>query len=411
MEVSTPRLRGSQDNEHYVPIVRTFKFQDKLADSGSVPSTPAFFSQRSMPLPGFGSLHSCGSVDVEEFRSAQQFSSPSSPGAQHAAEGAEAKQGGAAWLLAALPGLAYCSASIGMVLFNKVALSSHGFSHPTVLLLFQFAMCVVLVLGLRLARLGEVEPLTWRLARAWLPVNLLYVGMTWTSFAALARLSVPTVTVLKNLTNLVVICGDRVFYGKTHSWGMWGSLMLIALSALAGGAFDLQFDAAGYAWQLLNCIFAAAYSLVCRGVMDSVAAARERGRSRDTDNGGSLPGDQGRLSELSMVYLNNLLSLPLGVMLAAATGELQGVAADPALRRPAFAAAALASALLAFCISFTALWFLSTTSATVYSLVGSLNKIPLALTSILLFRLPVDARSMTSIMIGLAAGVLFTQTL
>ena len=34
-----------------------------------------------------------------------------------------------------------------------------------------------------------------------------YVGMTWTSFAALARLSVPTVTVLKNLTNLFVIVG------------------------------------------------------------------------------------------------------------------------------------------------------------------------------------------------------------
>lgn len=30
-----------------------------------------------------------------------------------------------------------------------------------------------MVLGLRLARMGEMEPLTWRLARAWLPVNLL----------------------------------------------------------------------------------------------------------------------------------------------------------------------------------------------------------------------------------------------
>jgi hypothetical protein len=28
-----------------------------------------------------------------------------------------------------------------MVLFNKVALSSHGFRHPTMLLLFQFAVC------------------------------------------------------------------------------------------------------------------------------------------------------------------------------------------------------------------------------------------------------------------------------
>lgn len=46
-----------------------------------------------------------------------------------------------------------------------------------------------------------------------------------------------------------------------------------------------------------------------------------------------------------------------------------------------------------------------------YSLVGSLNKIPMALVSILLFRLPVDVRSLTSILIGLAAGVLFAQAL
>jgi len=46
----------------------------------------------------------------------------------------------------------------------------------------------------------------------------------------------------------------------------------------------------------------------------------------------------------------------------------------------------------------------------VYSLVGSLNKIPLALISIVLFRLPVDAFSLGSILVGLAAGVLFTMT-
>lgn len=38
--------------------------------------------------------------------------------------------------------------------------------------------CVVLVLSLRLARLGNVEPLTWRLVRAWLPVNLLCAPRT-----------------------------------------------------------------------------------------------------------------------------------------------------------------------------------------------------------------------------------------
>lgn len=32
-------------------------------------------------------------------------------------------------------------------------------------------------------------------------------------------------------------------------------------------------------------MFAAAYSLVCRGVMESIAAARERSRSRDPSDG------------------------------------------------------------------------------------------------------------------------------
>ena len=82
--------------------------QDKLADAGSVPSTPAFFSQSSMPLPGFGSLHSCGSADVEDFRLAQRFPSPRSPLARDA-DAVVAPRGGAALLLAALPGLAYCS--------------------------------------------------------------------------------------------------------------------------------------------------------------------------------------------------------------------------------------------------------------------------------------------------------------
>ena len=191
--------QGAGLNTKHLLIRREAQLQDKLADTGSVPSTPAFFSQRSMPLPGFGSLHSCGSADVEDFRSAQRFPSPRSPVAR-SADGAEAPKSGASLLLAALPGLAYCSgasafqggrtllaaawplahctlayavqarrgacvglaptpgishnmlpgclnrsavraASIGMVLFNKVALSSYGFHHPTVLLLFQFAMC------------------------------------------------------------------------------------------------------------------------------------------------------------------------------------------------------------------------------------------------------------------------------
>ncbi len=65
-----------------------------------MPATPAFFQASSLPLPGFGSLHSVGSLDVDQARATQRFASPRSPAAPPVH---------AAWPAAALPGLAYCS--------------------------------------------------------------------------------------------------------------------------------------------------------------------------------------------------------------------------------------------------------------------------------------------------------------
>jgi GDP-mannose transporter len=107
--------------------------------------------------------------------------------------------------------------------------------------------------------------------RAWAPVNALFVAMVWSSFAALASLGVPMVTVLKNLTNLFTIAGDYWLYGRVYGRRVWATLGLMAASALCGAATDLAFSARGYAWQLANCAATAAYSLALRGVMDRVA--------------------------------------------------------------------------------------------------------------------------------------------
>ena len=75
------------------------------------------------------------------------------------------------------------------------------------------------------------------------------------------------------------------------------------------------------------------------------------------------------------VYYNNALSLPLLCIVAAVTGEFSRVTAEPAIYVRGFQAAALLSAFCGFIISFCSLWFLSTTTATTFSLVGSLNKV------------------------------------
>jgi len=58
-------------------------------------------------------------------------------------------------------------------------------------------------------------------------------------------------------------------------------------------------------------------------------------------------------------------------------------------------------------ISFSALWFLGQTTATIYSLVGALNKIPVAIVGIVVFHEASTPQNMASIFIGLLAGILF----
>jgi GDP-mannose transporter len=80
------------------------------------------------------------------------------------------------------------------------------------------------------------------------------------------------------------------------------------------------------------------------------------------------------------VYYNNVLSLPLLCVVAAVNGEWSRVATEPAVFNHGFQAAAVFSAFCGFLISFCSLWFLSTTTATTFSLVGSLNKVHSVLT-------------------------------
>ena len=58
---------------------------------------------------------------------------------------------------------------------------------------------------------------SFKIAQVWIPVNVIFVGMIWTSFFALKNLGVPMATVLKNLTNLFTIGGDYLLYGKVRS--------------------------------------------------------------------------------------------------------------------------------------------------------------------------------------------------
>ncbi|GAB2283153.1 GDP-mannose transporter gonst1 [Dionaea muscipula] len=294
---------------------------------------------------------------------------------------------------ALISGLAYCVASCSMILVNKVVLSTYNFNAGISLMVYQNFIAIIIVYIL--ARLGVVstEPLTWKLIKVWLPVNVIFVGMLITSMFSLKYINVAMVTVLKNVTNVITAVGEMYLFSKRHGTSVWASLFLMIISAVCGGITDLSFNAIGYSWQIANCFLTASYSLTLRRVMDT---AKQVTRS-------------GNLNEFSMVLLNNTLSLPLGLALILLFNEVDYLYQTPLLRSSMFWLVITMSGFLGLAISFTSMWFLHQTGATTYSLVGSLNKIPISVAGIVLFNVPTTVQNSTTIFFGLLAGVFFAR--
>jgi len=161
----------------------------------------------------------------------------------------------------ATPGRSHTCTPFPQTLLNKAALSSFNFKAPDALLFFQCALCVVLVQAFKMFGLIKVEPFNMKVVRVWYPVNLIFVTMLMTSFWAVKDLGVPMSTVLKNMTNLMVIGAEYFMYGRGYNRFIWACLGLMVLSAVCGAFTDLSFNAAGYFWQIVNSGFTAANML------------------------------------------------------------------------------------------------------------------------------------------------------
>lgn len=294
---------------------------------------------------------------------------------------------------ALVSGFAYCISSCSMILVNKYVLSSYDFNAGISLMLYQNLVSVIVVSVLGFVGVIATEPLTWRLIKVWLPVNGIFVGMLITSMFSLKYINVAMVTVLKNVTNVITAVGEMYLFNKHHDNRVWAALFLMVISAISGGITDLSFHAIGYTWQIMNCFLTASYSLTLRRVMDTAKQVTK----------------SGELNEFSMVLLNNTLSLPLGLILIFLFNEVDYLSRTPLLRLPSFWLVITLSGFLGLAISFSSMWFLHQTSATTYSLVGSLNKIPLSVAGILLFNVSTSMENAGSIFFGLLAGVLFAR--
>ncbi|EEB05333.1 hypothetical protein SJAG_00339 [Schizosaccharomyces japonicus yFS275] len=293
-----------------------------------------------------------------------------------------------------LPVLAYCSASILMTVSNKYVLNLKDFNMNFLLLAIQSTVCTLAITGLKRLNIIKFRDFNFKEARFWFPISFLLVSMIYTGSKALQYLTVPVYTIFKNLTIIVIAYGEVLWFGGSVSSLTLFSFGLMVLSSVVAAWADIKSPAsegasfnAGYFWMFANCLTNASFVLAMRKRIKLT-------NFRDFDT----------------MFYNNLLSIPVLLILTVLTEDWSAENLTrifpPGSGLSVMTVMAI-SGLSAVGISYTSAWCVRVTSSTTYSMVGALNKLPLAISGILFFGAPVTFGSVTAIALGFIAGIVY----
>ncbi|KAF1985934.1 golgi GDP-mannose transporter-like protein [Aulographum hederae CBS 113979] len=305
----------------------------------------------------------------------------------------------------AFPVVAYCGSSILMTVTNKYVLSGLDYNLNFFLLCVQSVVCVVAIQSCKSAGIITYRDFNVDEAKKWFPISLLLIGMIYTSTWALRYLSIPVYTIFKNLTIILIAYGEVLWFGGSVTGMALFSFGLMVLSSIVAAWADIQHaltstgsepgepsDAvstlnAGYMWMFANCLCTAAYVLGMRK------------RIKLTN-----------FKDFDTMYYNNLLTIPI-LLLASVFIEdwsSANLARNfPVENRNTIIAAMLLSGLSSVFISYTSAWCVRVTSSTTYSMVGALNKLPIAVSGLVFFDAPVTFGSVSAIFVGFVSGIVY----
>ncbi|KAB5558695.1 GDP-mannose transporter [Coniochaeta sp. 2T2.1] len=301
--------------------------------------------------------------------------------------------------------MAYCLSSISMTVVNKYVVSGTFWNLNFFYLAIQSIVCIVTIMICKqLGMIATLAPFDSTKAKKWFPISLLLVGMIYTSAKALQFLSVPVYTIFKNLTIIVIAYGEVLWFGGSVSPLALLSFGLMVLSSVIAAWADIQAAIhgightqeasvalstlnAGYAWMGLNVFCSAAFVLGMRKVIKKM-------NFKDWDT----------------MFYNNLLSIPVLVVcsLIAEDWSSENLAKNfPLETRNRLFIGMIYSGLAAIFISYCSAWCIRATSSTTYSMVGALNKLPIAVSGLIFFDAPVTFGSVSAIFVGFVSGLVF----
>jgi GDP-mannose transporter len=110
------------------------------------------------------------------------------------------------------------------------------------------------------------------------------------------------------------------------------------------------------------------------------------------------------------MFYNNLLTIPvliLGSLVAEDWSSTNFAKNFPPESRNALLIGMIYSGMAAIFISYCSAWCIRVTSSTTYSMVGALNKLPIAVSGLVFFSAPVTVGSVSAIFLGFVSGIVY----
>ncbi|KAH6609488.1 udp-galactose transporter [Trichoderma cornu-damae] len=298
--------------------------------------------------------------------------------------------------------LGYCLSSISMTVVNKYVVSGSSWNMNFLYLAIQSIVCVVAIQACKqVGLITNLSPFDTEKGKKWFPISVLLVGMIYTGAKALQYLSVPVYTIFKNLTIIAIAYGEVLWFGGSVSPTILLSFGLIVFSSIVAAWADA--DAAGrsskasqslaalqvgYTWMALNVFCQAAFVLGMRKVIKKMGF-------KDWDT----------------MFYNNFLTIPILIVgsLLLEDWSAENLARNfPEETRNNLIIGMIYSGICAIFISYSSAWCIRVTSSTTYSMVGALNKLPIAVSGLIFFDAPVTFGSVSAIIIGFISGLVYT---
>ncbi|EJK59623.1 hypothetical protein THAOC_20121 [Thalassiosira oceanica] len=278
----------------------------------------------------------------------------------------------------------YSGCSVGMLLVNKNLASSYNGLKDLYILLVVFQAIAAMVCVEFSKHMGWVDYPAFHLstARSWAPVNVLFCGMLFTGMASLEHNSVPMVTVFKNITNIMTTLGDCILYGARVDFPVLAAFgIMLAGAVMMAASNSAGVTQTGLFWMVANCLCTSGYVLYLKFATRSV-----------------------RLSKFGMVFYNNVLCVLFLFPVTLVNGQLGKFLGKKALHTADYAVKNALAGFVGFFLNFASLKCIAQAGPTTYAMLGSLNKVPIAIFRYLIFDNVISGETWFILM----GGILYT---